>query len=192
MSSKIIILIYLIALYISCIYYDCKNIQLEKELTVKKNEIVSIQDELSTAQNNLKIVVDDATELDEALQNTTTKLKEYATTVNDLKNQKYQLIYLGDFKLTHYCVETHEHICGTGTGLTATGTYVTARRTIAVDPTVIPYGAEVYIEGYGWRVAEDTGGAINGNHIDIAVDNHSQAMSMGTTNGGVWILVKTS
>lgn len=192
MSSKIIILVYLIALYISCIYYDCKNIQLEEELTIKKNEIVSIQNELSIAQNDLDIATDNSAELNTALENTTAKLKEYATTISDLKDSSYQLIYLGDFKLTHYCVEQHEHICGTGTGLTATGTYVTAGRTIAVDPSIIPYGTEVYIEGYGWRVAEDTGGAVNGNHIDIAVDIHSRAIDMGTIYGGVWMLVKTS
>ena len=74
--------------------------------------------------------------------------------------------------------------------MTATGTQVIPGRTIAVDPKVIPYGSEVYIEGYGLRVAEDCGGAVNGKHIDIAVYSHSQALSMGTTSGGVWLLVK--
>lgn len=192
MSSKIIILVYLIALYISCIYYDYKNIQLEEELTIKKNEIVSIQNELSEAQDNLRIAINDSVELNMVLENMTIKLKEHATTIKDLKDSTYQLVYLGDFKLTHYCVETHEHICGTGTGLTATGTYVTAERTVAVDPTVIPYGTKIYIEGYGWRIAEDCGGAVNGNHIDIAVETHSQALDIGTSTGGVWILAEGS
>ena len=62
---------------------------------------------------------------------------------------------------------------------TATGTYPTSGRTIAVDPTVIPYGTEVWIEGYGWRTAEDTGGAIKGNKLDIMVDTYREAMSIG-------------
>lgn len=107
-----------------------------------------------------------------------------------LKNEEYELAYIGDYTLTHYCVEEWPHVCGTGTGLTATGTQVAAWKTAAVDPTVIPYGTKMYIEGYGWFVAEDCGGAVSGKHIDIAVDTHSQAIDMGTTIGGVWILVE--
>lgn len=47
----------------------------------------------------------------------------------------------------------------------------------------------MYIEGYGWRIAEDCGGWVNGKHIDIAVDTHAEASFMGVKNGGVWILV---
>lgn len=57
-----------------------------------------------------------------------------------------------------------------GKGITATGTRATAGRTIAVDPKVIPYGTKVYIEGWGYRIAEDCGG-FRGNHIDIFVDS---------------------
>jgi 3D (Asp-Asp-Asp) domain-containing protein len=195
MNNKltIIIALYLVALYVVCIYYDYQCVQLEEALITKQNEITSIQDELLTTQNDLQLVVDETTDLNLALDNIGKQLKNYSTLVDDLKGVKSQLIYLGDFKLTHYCTESVEHICGTGDGITATGTQVTAGRTIAVDPTVIPYGTQVYIEGYGWRIAEDCGGAVNGNHIDIAVDTHSQAISMGTTNGGVWILIpKTS
>ena len=110
--------------------------------------------------------------------------------ITDLKSNEYEFIYLGEYKLTHYCTEKREHICGTGAGITATGTQVTAGRTIAVDPSVIPYGTEVYIEGYGLRTAEDCGGSVKNKHIDIAVETHSQALSMGKTTGGVWLLVK--
>ena len=148
-----------------------------------------------------KILLEDKTsKLDEAYQNISEITEKYTilkeefdlanATIQDLKNQTPRLVYLGNFKLTHYCTEIYEHICGTGTGLTATGTQVTADRTIAVDPTVIPYGAQVYIEGYGWYIAEDCGGAVKGNHIDIAVSTHEQALSLGTTNGGVWILIQ--
>jgi hypothetical protein len=46
-------------------------------------------------------------------------------------------------------------------------------RSIAVDPSVIPLGSRVYIPAYrhdgygGWFVAQDTGGAIGGRHIDV-------------------------
>lgn len=63
---------------------------------------------------------------------------------------------------------------------------------MAVDPVIIPYGSQLYIEGYGFYIAEDCGGAVQGEHIDIAVETHEQAINMGITNGGVWILVKNS
>ena len=61
---------------------------------------------------------------------------------------------------------------------TATGTTATAGRTIAVDPKVIPYGTKVYIEGYGYRIAEDCGG-FRGNHIDIFVNRISEIPPAG-------------
>ena len=99
---------------------------------------------------------------------------------------------MGEYKISHYCIEEYSHICGNGNGLTATGTQVTPGRTIAVDPTDIPYGSKVYIEGYGWRTAEDCGGAVKGKHIDMAVDTHDTAMDKGIKRKGVWVLVKTS
>lgn len=62
---------------------------------------------------------------------------------------------------------------------TATGTVPMQGRTIAVDPTVIPYGTSVTIEGMGTFVAEDCGGAIKGNRIDIYFSNHQDALNFG-------------
>ena len=116
---------------------------------------------------------------------------ELITTVEDLKGSEYKLAYLGEFKITYYCCETHPHICNSGgSGLTATGTTVTPGRTIAVDPHTIPYGTKVYIAGTGWRTAEDTGGAIKGNVIDVAVSTHDEAMSLGVQYKDIWVLIK--
>lgn len=68
--------------------------------------------------------------------------------------------------------------CGKSDGITATGTKATAGRTIAVDPSVIPYGTEVIINGNAY-VAEDCGGAIKGNSIDIFFDTHEEALLFG-------------
>ncbi|WP_046228495.1 3D domain-containing protein [Paenibacillus dauci] len=71
---------------------------------------------------------------------------------------------------------------GLGT-TTASGTRVTEGRTIAVDTSVIPMGWWVYIEGIGYRRAEDTGSAINGNKIDVYIDSLSQARAFGRKTG---------
>ena len=59
---------------------------------------------------------------------------------------------------------------------------------VAVDPRVIPLGTKLYIEGYGYAVAEDTGGAIKGNRIDLCFTNKVQANAFGRRNVKVYIL----
>lgn len=68
--------------------------------------------------------------------------------------------------------------CGKDDGITATGTKATAGRTIAVDPSVIPYGAEVVINGHTY-IAEDCGGAVKGNAVDIYHETHEAARQFG-------------
>lgn len=68
----------------------------------------------------------------------------------------------------------------TGGGITATGINLNDNsKVIAVDPSVIPLGSRVLIDGYGEYIAGDTGGAINGNIIDVYVASHSEAISFG-------------
>ena len=72
-------------------------------------------------------------------------------------------------------------------GITATGT--TAKKgVIAVDPSVIPLGTKVYIPGYGVAVAQDTGGAIKGNRVDVCYMTKNEAFSWGVRNVPVYIL----
>ena len=59
---------------------------------------------------------------------------------------------------------------------------------IAVDPSVIPLGTRVYIPGYGEAIADDTGGAIVGNRIDIAFDSHEEAIYFGRQMLEIYIL----
>ena len=91
---------------------------------------------------------------------------------------------LGVFRITHYCPC---YYCSGGWGSgTATGTAATPGRTIAVDPSVIPYGSVVVINGHAY-VAEDCGGAIKGNRIDIYVSDHTTALSSGTYYAEVYL-----
>lgn len=72
---------------------------------------------------------------------------------------------LGQFTVTYYW--PGEDIYGR---LTSTGAIAEEERTIAVDPSIIPYGSIVLINGKEY-VAQDCGGAIKGNKIDIFVDS---------------------
>lgn len=72
-------------------------------------------------------------------------------------------------------------------GITATGT--TAKvGVVAVDPNVIPLGTKVYVPGYGVATAEDTGGAIKGNRIDVCYLTKTEAFSWGVRNVTVYVL----
>lgn len=72
-------------------------------------------------------------------------------------------------------------------GRTATG--VPARYgVVAVDPSVIPLGTRLYIPGYGYGVAADTGGAIVGDRIDLCFDTGAQAIGYGRQAVTVYVL----
>lgn len=68
------------------------------------------------------------------------------------------------------------------TGTTATGYDLASHphaKVIAVDPNVIPLGSEVYVPGYGYAIAADTGGGIDGHEIDVHFPNTSAALEWG-------------
>ena len=62
---------------------------------------------------------------------------------------------------------------------TSTGATATVGKTIAVDPKIIPLGWWVYVEGLGYRKAEDVGGSIKGKKIDVFVSNNKEARIFG-------------
>jgi uncharacterized protein YabE (DUF348 family) len=59
---------------------------------------------------------------------------------------------------------------------------------IAVDPSVIPLGTKLYVEGYGYCVAEDTGGLIKGYRIDVYFNSDEECINWGVKNVTVYIL----
>jgi 3D (Asp-Asp-Asp) domain-containing protein len=83
--------------------------------------------------------------------------------------------FLGSFKVTCYSLQ----------GITASGAPV-ALDGVAVDPRVIPLGAEIYMDGLGWKVARDTGGAILGNTIDIWNPSYDSCIQWGVRYVDVW------
>ena len=101
-----------------------------------------------------------------------------------VKEEKVEDIYLGVFKVTAYC-PCHE--CSEEYGRqTSTGATATEGRTIAVDPRVIPYGSEVVIDGHTYK-AEDCGGLIKGNKIDIFFDCHRDVDAYGLQKHDIFL-----
>lgn len=95
---------------------------------------------------------------------------------------------LDDVTVTHYdcCVEC----CGKADGITASGVRATPGVTVAVDPAVIPLGADVLVD-YGdgeicYYRADDTGSGVVGNHIDLCVADHQTAVQLGRRTATVW------
>ena len=99
--------------------------------------------------------------------------------------QAQNLVPLGVFKTTGYCPC---RACSEGWGRhTCTGAVATAGHTIAVDPRVIPYGSKVMINGVVYT-AEDRGGAVRGNHIDIFFNTHAETRQHGTQSAEVYLV----
>ena len=57
-----------------------------------------------------------------------------------------------------------------------------------MDPDVIPLGTKLYVEGYGYCVAEDTGGLIKGNRVDIFLNSEAECIEWGVRYVSVYVL----
>lgn len=105
-------------------------------------------------------------------------------------------VYLGEFKLTAYC--SCSKCCGVWAEdrpldeygneivIGSTGEVLRSNYSIAVDPDVIPYDSIVIINGTEYE-AQDTGGAINGNRIDVYFNSHEEALEFGVQVADVYL-----
>ena len=94
--------------------------------------------------------------------------------------------YKGEFSLTWYSPK--ELGKPVNELKTSTGFKPRNQFTVAVDPKVIPYHSVIYIEGYGYFIAEDCGSAIKGNKIDIFTKDYNHAIKQGRRKAKVWIM----
>ena len=106
-------------------------------------------------------------------------------------NQAIEPVSLGNFKLTAYC--GCSICCGkwannrpNGIIYGAIGEELKEGYSIAVDPAVIAYRTEVIINGHTYK-AQDCGGAIKGNRIDVYFENHNDALEFGVQYAEVFI-----
>lgn len=109
---------------------------------------------------------------------------EYRYIYTEEEQPKIEYESLGMFEITAYCACIE--CCDKDDGITATGTKATEGRTIAADPTVLPYGTKVIINGHEYTV-EDCGGAVNGKEIDIYFNSHTEASQFGRKRQEVFV-----
>ena len=97
-------------------------------------------------------------------------------------------------RIIENCVVTHYDCCvaccGKADGITASGVRAVPGVTVAVDPSVIPLGSTLLVD-YGDGIllryrADDTGGAVKGNHIDLCVADHETALRLGVRTATVY------
>lgn len=84
-------------------------------------------------------------------------------------------VYMGLYYVTGY--DTCAACCGKSDGITASGTYATAGRTVAAS-SEFDFGTRLYIDGLGERVVEDRGGAIGGGRLDVVCNNHDECYAI--------------
>lgn len=106
-------------------------------------------------------------------------------------NQAIEPVSLGQFKLTAYC--SCAKCCGKWAYnrpndiiYGAIGEELKEGYSIAVDPNVIPYRTEVIIDGKIYK-AQDCGGAIKGNRIDVYFEDHNDALDFGVQHKEVFV-----
>lgn len=141
--------------------------------------LVQTNDDLRVQLNEQHVIMKNLTE-----QVTELRVKPTAIKTIEVVEER---IYLGTFKITHYCA--CKKCCGPNAqGITASGKRVEENKTIAVDPKVIELGSQVYIDGYGYMEAQDTGSAIKGNIIDVYIADHQEALNLGVVYKDVYLV----
>lgn len=121
-----------------------------------------------------------------AVKEEETPVREEKTPVKEEKEEEKQASKTFTVTSTAYTAD-----CAGCSGYTATGINLKANpdaKVIAVDPSIIPLGSTVFVEGYGYAKAGDTGGAIKGKKIDVFVPTKQEALSWGVRTVKVTIV----
>ena len=126
---------------------------------------------------DLEIVTVEAIPIETKVSEPVIEVKQIVKESEITPEPEIERVSLGEYRITAYCA--CEKCCGAwADGITYTGTEATEGRTIAVDPDVIPLGSIVEINGAEY-VAEDIGGAIKGDRIDLYFNSHQDALEWG-------------
>lgn len=139
-------------------------------------------------ENTVRVIIENGREKERKIVATKT-LRE---PVNELVRYSVATVSRGNSTYRSVRELTMQATAYTHTGSrTATGTWP-AYGTVAVDPRTIPLGTPLYVEGYGFAVAADTGGAIKGRRLDVFQENRKNALRWGKKTVKVRILRKVN
>lgn len=152
---------------------------------IQPGQVLKLSGEGQPAQNNKKVVQQNTKTTTESTTatKTTTKTETNTNTSESTGQEAGKTISVS---ATAYTAD-----CNGCSGVTATGVDLNANpdaKVIAVDPSVIPLGSKVYVEGYGYATAADTGGAIKGNKIDVFIPSQDAALNWGRKQVNIQIL----
>jgi 3D (Asp-Asp-Asp) domain-containing protein len=186
---EIILLVAILAALLTLVLRT--EVQADEIDVVETTEICSVV-ETTTEATTVYVAPETTTEVF-TTEKQVVQYTEPKTTEDELTTVRYEdiskLKELGTFRYYWYCREEYPHICNDGAPyLTKLETKPTDK-TVAVDPNVIPLGSKLYINGE-YYIAEDTGGAIKGNRIDINCATHSEALNNGTGYVKVFLVVE--
>lgn len=115
-------------------------------------------------------------------QNNTQETKETNATSTQAKEPTQQAPTTASGKEMTVTATAYTAYCEGCSGTTYTGINLRAnpnQKVIAVDPSIIPLGSRVWVEGYGEAIAGDIGGAIKGNIIDVFIEHKQDALNWG-------------
>lgn len=129
------------------------------------------------------LIYDDISKETLTIKPSSTTVKKVSTPIVQTPKKSTKVITV---KATAYTAS-----CKGCTGITKTGFNLKAnpnKKIIAVDPTVIPLGTIVHVEGYGKAIAADIGGAIKGKRIDVFIPTKKAAINFGVKRLKVTIL----
>lgn len=141
------------------------------------NELEATQDVLEEVQTSVKQLerqVENKSAVIETLSEENKRLKEPVVSVSRSASPVKKVLSMEATAYTAYC-EGCSGTTYTGQDLRADPT----QKVIAVDPSVIPLGSVVWVEGYGEAIAGDIGGAIKGNIIDVFIPDLAEALKWG-------------
>ena len=155
--------------------------------SVKKVKSEGIDGEKEIAYN---VVYKDGVEVSRDIKSTKTILEPQNEVIIKGTNQVYAS--RGGENITYKKKVISISTAYTGGGITATGRTpvrsIGGLSTIAVDPSVIPLGSKVYVDGYGYAIASDTGGAIKGNSVDLYFNSRSDCINWGRKQVNVLVV----
>ena len=164
----------------------------------KGKEKVERAGEEGKVEKHYEVILENGKEVSRELKKTDTVKdsvnKVVAVGTKVIQQPKQQIVSRGNQSSSKefYVTSTaYTANCSGCSGTTKTGINLKANpnsKVIAVDPSVIPLGTKVYVEGYGYAVAGDTGSAIRGNKIDVFFPDKSQAFRWGNKKVKIKIL----